>query len=150
MAQDASQSGLGVITRRLFMAGVVGGCAPRECLVLEAIAAERMPHRMVVRGVAKAPFFELRDYGTAKVAGIFERHGIKPVLAENGRFLFAFESLAQRERVWREAGADRAWECFEVREIAVYRCSTPPLPSRLRMPAVHAFDLFVTQALSAP
>lgn len=123
MAQDASKGRLGVITRRMFVAAVAGGCAARECLLLEAVAAERMPHWMVVRGVAEAPFFELRDYGSGEVAGILKRCGIRAVLEENGRFLFAFESLEERERVWREACADRDWRRVELREIAVYKIS---------------------------
>jgi hypothetical protein len=87
--------------------------------VLEAIAAETMPHRMVVTGVAKAPFFEFRDYGRAEVGGILNRYGIRAVSARNGRFLFAFESLAARERAWREVGAEVEWA--GLREIAVYR-----------------------------
>ena len=29
-----------MITRRMFVAAIAGGCAARECLVLEAVAAE--------------------------------------------------------------------------------------------------------------
>jgi hypothetical protein len=54
---------LGVITRRMFVGGLAGVCLAGEYLVLEAVAAERMPHRIVVCGVERAPFFELRDYG---------------------------------------------------------------------------------------
>jgi hypothetical protein len=106
-----------VITRRMFLAGMVCAGAAGECLVLEAVAAERMPHRIVVYGVEKAPFFEVRDYGGAVPFEVFHRHGVKAVLEENGRVLFAFESLAARERAWREAGACGA----SLTEIAVYR-----------------------------
>jgi hypothetical protein len=87
---------------------------------LEAIAAERMPHRMVVWGVPRAAVYELRDYGAsgAEVAEVLGRRGIRGVLWEEGRLLFAFESLAERERAWREAGSDPDWA---VREIAVYK-----------------------------
>ena len=108
----------------MFVGRIAGVGLGRELLVLEAIAAERMPHQIAVHGVAKAPFFELRDYGCAEVAEILERCGIRAVWHENGRFLFAFGSLAERERVWREVSADVDWRCPEVREIAVYR----PLP----------------------
>ena len=106
-----------VITRRMFLAGMVCAGAAGECLVLEAVAAERMPHRIVVYGVEKAPFFELRDYGGAVPLEVFHRHGVRAVLEENGRFLFAFESLAARELTWREAGIGGA----SLKEIAVYR-----------------------------
>jgi hypothetical protein len=107
----------GEVTRRMFVGSLAGVCLAGESLVLEAIAAERMPHRIVVRGVERAPFFELRDYGTAEVAGILNRQGILAVSSENGRYLFAFESLAARERAWREIRMDG----ISPREIAVYR-----------------------------
>jgi hypothetical protein len=117
VAQNASESGLGVITRRIFLGGLAGACAAREHLVLEAVAAERMPHRIFVCGVEKSPFFELRNYGGAAPLEVFRRHGVRAVLEENGRVLFAFESLAARERAWREIGAVDA----SLKEIAVYR-----------------------------
>jgi hypothetical protein len=116
----------------MFVGGMAGVGLTSEGLVLEALAAERMPHHLVVHGVEKAPFFELRDYGSAAVAGILERCGIHAVWRENGRFLFAFESLAHRERVWREASADADWRCAELREIAVYKISHAKALSSLR------------------
>jgi hypothetical protein len=125
MAQDASKGRLGLITRRIFVGGLAGVGLMRDSLVLEAVAAERMPHRMVVRGVARSAFFELRDYGAAcpRLMTVLKRHGIRAVWAENGRFLIPFETLAARERAWREVSADAEWIGFEaaVREIAVYR-----------------------------
>jgi hypothetical protein len=112
-----------MITRRMFVGGVAGVGLAQNTLVLEAIAAERMPHRIVVRGVEWAPFFEVRDYGPAKaqVAKFLNRHGIRPVWEDGGRFLFSFESLATRERAWREIVADADWCGAALREIAVYR-----------------------------
>jgi hypothetical protein len=93
--------------------------------VLEAIAAERMPQRVVVKGVESAAFFELRDYGAdaALVAPVLWRLGIRPVLRENGRFLFAFETLSARERAWREIATDPEWTGLSavLREITVFR-----------------------------
>lgn len=109
---------MGVITRRMFVGGAASFCAAKKYLVLEAIAAEKLPHRILVRGVARAPFFELRDYGSAEVAGILRRHGIR-FWESNGKILFAFESLEERERAWREVSGDLA--CSGLREIAVYR-----------------------------
>jgi hypothetical protein len=93
--------------------------------VLEAIAAERMPQRVVVRGAGSAAFFELRDYGAAgaRVMAVLLRRGMRPVLQENGRFLFAFETLAARERMWREIGADPEWTSLRVdlHEVTVFQ-----------------------------
>jgi hypothetical protein len=80
-----------------------------------------MPQRVVLRGVAEAAFFEFRDYGAegARVAAVLSRRGIRPVWLENGRFLFAFESLEARERAWREMGGDAEW--MGLCEVTVYR-----------------------------
>ena len=127
-----------MITRRLFFGAVAGVCLPREHLVLEAIAAERMPHRMVVRGVARAPFFELRDYGAAgaRVVGVLHRCGMRAVWLGGGRFLFPFDSMAARESAWRAASADPRWieirEGVGLREIAVYRCVSRERSGRRR------------------
>ena len=93
----------------------------RGRLVLEAIAAERMPHRLVVHGVERAEYFELRDYGSAEIAGVLERCGVRAVWADRGRFLFAFESLEARESAWRRVGVAPAGMGAGLREIAVYR-----------------------------
>jgi hypothetical protein len=96
-----------------------------EHLVLEAIAAERMPQRVVVRGVERAAFFEVRDYGAAgaRVASVLCRRGIRPVWQGKGRFLFAFKTLEERERIWREICAEPEWMGLglALREITVYR-----------------------------
>jgi hypothetical protein len=116
-----------VITRRVFVGGLAGACVAREHLVLEAIAAERMPHRMVVIGVSRAPFFELRDYGVsaADVAGMLNRCGICPAVQHDGRLLLPFESLALREKAWRELSADPEWLAMpgsaDLKEVALYR-----------------------------
>lgn len=95
--------------------------------MLEAIAAERMPHRMVVRGVEKSAFFELRDYGegSREIAGVLKRRGVTPVAEKRGKLLFAFDSLEARERAWRQVGADAEWvglrQRVVLRELAVYR-----------------------------
>ena len=138
MAQDASEGRLGVITRRALFGAAAGACWPRrEYLVLEAIAAERMPHRMVVRGVEWSPYFELRDYGTPEVCSILEKWGMKPVLREGGRLLFAFESLAQRERAWRELSFDADWKCADLREVALYRPEQAPRLASLGVRRTH-------------
>ena len=103
------------MTRRLFIAAAVGLCAPKNHLVLEAIAAERMPDRLFVSGVTRAAFFELRDYGSTAPLLPFE-----PVLNQKGKMLFAFDTLADRERAWREHGTIEANR--SLRKITIYRC----------------------------
>jgi hypothetical protein len=96
-----------------------------ECLVLEAIAAERMPHRMVVWGVPRARVYELRDYGAAGTAVVeaLGRRGLRGVLWEDGRVLFGFESLGAREKVWREVSLDAEWVGLrvELRGVSVFQ-----------------------------
>lgn len=128
MAQNASEGRLGVITRRAFVGGMASVRAGQEHLILEAIAAERMPHRILLSGVARSPFFELRDYGVAtpRMVEILNRHEIRPVLEESGRFLFPFQTLAARERAWRYVSADPEWIALQtnVSEISIYRASS--------------------------
>ena len=115
-----------MISRRVFVGAMAAVGVRQERVVLEAIAAERMPQKLVVRGIAKSPFFELRDYGTAEVGGILNRHGIRPVFERRGKLLFPFESLAAREQAWRGVSADPEWIALHasVREITVYRASS--------------------------
>jgi hypothetical protein len=111
-----------VITRRLFVGAMAAACVPGNRLVLEAIAAEKMPQRLIVHGVARAEFFELRDYGESPLAGFFEHSAI---LHDGGRFLFAFDSLAQRESTWRSLSADPQWIALSrnvtLRELTIFR-----------------------------
>lgn len=124
MAQDASKGRLG-LTRRLFLAGAAGAGFAGGTIALEAIAAERMPHRMIVRGIPSSPFFELREYEavTPELTAILEHHGIRPVWAEKEKLLIAFESLSARETAWRGVSADRDWMALgaSVQRIAIYR-----------------------------
>jgi hypothetical protein len=109
----------------MFVGGLAGACLAKDCLVLDAVAAEKMPHRLIVSGVERSPFFELRNYGSREVAGVLRRCGLHPVLEEDGRLLFAFETLAAREMAWREISTNVEWiHCSAgttVREIAIYR-----------------------------
>jgi hypothetical protein len=114
----------------MFVGAMAGVAAPREHLMLEAIAAERLPQRMVVWGVQRAAFFELRDYGRpeARAARILNRSRVRVVWNDGGRFLFAFDSLAQRERAWREVSADAEWisivRGLELRELALFQTAS--------------------------
>lgn len=124
MAQDASKGRLG-LTRRFFLAGAAGAGFAGRAVAMEAIAAERMPHRMIVRGVPRSPFFELREYGcvTPELVVVLGRHGIRPVLAAEGKLLIAFESLSVREAAWRSVSGDPEWMRLSpsVQRIAIYR-----------------------------
>ena len=99
-------------------------CAPGDGLVLEAIAAEKMPQKLVLHGVARAEFFELRDYGQSPLADFFESRGLRAVLHQEGRFLFSFNSLAAREATWRRLSADPEWHAIStvaLRELTVFK-----------------------------
>jgi uncharacterized lipoprotein len=120
----------------MFFGGIAGACLYRDRLVLEAVAAEVMPHRLILSGVEPSAFFELRDYGAdwARLRGALDRHGVRAAKEDRGRVLFAFPTLAAREKAWRDVGADAAGA--SVREIAVYRTvvgqgrALPPALSR--------------------
>ncbi len=115
------------MTRRALIAGSMAGlCAPRRPLVLEAIAAEKMPHRLVVRGVAPSVVFELRDYGSssASVAKVLQRYGISAAVTDSGKLLIGFSSLEQREKAWRLVDGNQDWAALRdrvvLKEISVY------------------------------
>ena len=111
-----------MITRRLFVGAIAATCVPGDRLVLEAIAAEKMPQRLIVHGVARSEFFELRDYGRSQLPVFFESRAI---LHDGGRFLFAFHSLAQRESTWRALSVDPQWIALNrnviLRELTIFR-----------------------------
>ena len=118
-----------MITRRLFVGAIAAACVPGDRLVLEAIAAEKMPQRLIVHGVAPAEFFESRDYGQlgSQVMDVLARRGIRAVFRDDGRLLFPFESLAEREIAWRRLSTDPEWISIGstvcLKEIAIYRCA---------------------------
>jgi hypothetical protein len=125
-----------MFSRRVFMSAIAGVCVPRgKPLVLEAIAAERMPQRWLLHDVEPSAFFELRDYGVAepRLARVLSRIGIQHVLHENGKWLFPFESLASREKAWREVSVDPEWiemrQTLVLKEISVFRIAAPRSPS---------------------
>jgi len=118
-----------VITRRALFGAAAGACWPRRRrLVLEAIAAEVMPHQMVVRGVERAPFFELREYAhfEPRMVAIWNRYEIRPALVESGRVLIPFEALDARERAWREVSSDSEWtelgEKVVLKKLTLFSC----------------------------
>ena len=84
---------------------------------------------MVVRGVESAAFFELREYAVSAppMIEVWNRHGIRPVLQNGGRFLIPFETLTARERAWRELSLDAEWirneKTVDLTEVTLYRAS---------------------------
>jgi hypothetical protein len=87
-------------------------------IIFEAIAAPRMPHRLLVGGITglEGGVFELRKYQSRNLrhllARIFPRYGIRPVLTleEPGlTYLIPFEDLTAREKAWRMFNADPEW-----------------------------------------
>ncbi len=115
------------MTRRALLGGMAAMFAPKgNPLVLEAIAAEKMPHQLIVHGVMPAQFFEVRDYGldAHKAATVLARHGV--VCGQtSGKLMLSFESLAAREAAWRGVTADPEWVALqrsvELKEISLYR-----------------------------
>jgi hypothetical protein len=112
-------------------------------LSLPAVAAACMPESLVIepsgngapmRGnvsalerLARAGYVELRRYRQDGAVGLQETllsHGIPPLLTgENGAFLFAFDTLANREKSWRELSSQREWLELEgkLEELAIYQ-----------------------------
>lgn len=104
---------------------------------LEAVVAARLPDSCAVvetptgslRGAslqngAFPPLLELREYLEASPALLailrdaLARAGAAPWLRGRSCLLIPFESLQQRERVWRELGAGCAWGAYT---FAIYR-----------------------------
>jgi hypothetical protein len=104
------------VTRRLFLYA-----AAARPVVVEAIAAEKMPQRLVLSGIAPAPYFELRQYEFLKAPPLWKDHGLRPVWSKNGRFLFSFESLGAREQAWRSLSGDPNWPGAQVSELSLWR-----------------------------
>lgn len=113
------------------MGALAGACVPQRPLVLEAIAAERMPQTLIVHGVAPSAFFELRDYGASvpRVVRVLERCGIHAVSKDRDKLLFGFSTLEERETAWRLAASNEDWvavrDSVVLKELAVYAPVSP-------------------------
>jgi hypothetical protein len=144
----------GAIVPRELQAGarVFGVCRLRRYagsgLSLPAVAAACMPESLVIehagcgspmRGnadalerIARAGYVEFRRYRqefSLHTQETLMRCGNRPILqGENGAFLFAFDTLASREKAWRELSSRPEWLRLEVKleELAIYRgCGGP-------------------------
>jgi hypothetical protein len=80
--------------------------------------------------VARAGYVELRRYRfhceehRVRARETFISNGIQPLLTgEAGDFLFGFETLASREKAWRELNSTRRWLRLgaQLEDLAIYR-----------------------------
>jgi len=122
----------------------VPGFAKTRGLALDAIAAPRLPHRLMVDNMfvdnmfvgntdRRAAIFEVRVYADPSRAmqSILERHGIRPTLLKHSAtgtaYLIPFESLGARQRAWDAFNTDPAWHAIRacaavnLKEISLYR-----------------------------
>ena len=107
---------------------------PRGVIHLRAVVGERLPESLslvesafgdlagpAVETRRLPALFELRTYSRPVLPELLAA-GIEPWLASARAYLIPFESLSQREQVWREATAREAWPPYK---FAIYR----PLPA---------------------
>jgi len=112
---------LGVIDRRTFFATFLPFVAPRV-MVLEAIAAARMPETILVPGARiRGPVVELRKYRSPVPDQLFRRAGIHVVRRSKNSYLIGFQSLTERQRKWDALAADPEWRGMHPIEISLYR-----------------------------
>jgi hypothetical protein len=80
--------------------------------------------------LARAGYLELRRYrfdreeDRLQAREVFVRAGIRPLLTgEAGEFLFGFETLASREKAWREIIAEPQWAGLraQLEDLAIYK-----------------------------
>jgi len=114
-----------------------------------AIAAASMPENLVIgnpgpgilmfgpidleEGLARAGYVELRRYrfeceaDRVRAYETFVHRGIQPLLVgETGEFLFGFETLANREKAWRELNSAPHWlqQRARLEDLAIYKCGS--------------------------
>ena len=91
-------------------------------MVLQAVAAARMPETILVPGCRlQGPVFEHRRYTVPVPIKLFKRAGLDPIRRAANSYLFAFRSLAERQRAWDVLAADPHWRGMHPTEISVYR-----------------------------
>ena len=115
-------------------------------IALPAVAAASMPETLVIshsasgvpmcgkadfqETLARTGYAEYRKYRLdrkecfARMAETFTRYGIRPLLTgSRGTFLFGFETLASREKAWRELSAEPEWLGIgtQLEELAIYK-----------------------------
>jgi len=100
------------VTRRLFLYA-----AAARPVVVEAIAAEKMPQRLVLSGIAPAPYFELRQYEFLKAPPLWKTTACVRCGRRTGAFV-SFESLGAREQAWRSLSGDPNWPARRCRNSA--------------------------------
>jgi hypothetical protein len=119
------------INRRTFtaaLAGFAAGSTRAPVIVLDAVIAPRVPHRLAIDAslwepvpgsLGTSPLFELRTYLTAApgfrrtAAAIFTRAGIRTILygqnSSQPAYLIPFDSFTAREKAWNAVNADPEW-----------------------------------------
>ena len=127
-----------VITRRAF-AGIAAAALlarPRRAYTLQAIAAERMPHTLLIqtsdeRCADRERIFELREYESRPPDLVaLRRCGIEPIRSTGSTLLIPFQSLEARDRAWtrfnvehhiKQSVETNARRDFHPRSISIYR-----------------------------
>ena len=131
-----------VMTRRDFagIAVVALLARPRRTYMLQAVAAERMPHTLLIqtsdeRCADRESIFELREYQSqAPDLAALRRYGIDPIRSMGATLLIPFESLEARDRAWTRFNVEHHVEYnveqsvetnarrdFHPRSISIYR-----------------------------
>ena len=87
-------------------------------------------HADLEERLARAGYVELRRYRFDReedrllAPEVFVRAGIRPLLTgEAGDFLFGFETLATREKAWREISGEPEWAGLraQLEDLAIYK-----------------------------
>ena len=145
----AANTGKLLADERVFVVRRLWGDVLRQAssvTAFPAIAAASMPELLVIgdfaRGVpmrgradlgeslARAGYVELRRYrfdreeDRLRAREAFVRASIQPLLVgEAGDFLFGFETLARREKAWREIIAEPQWAALRAKleDLAIYK-----------------------------
>jgi hypothetical protein len=96
------------MTRRDFAGIAAAALLARPCrtYTLQAIAAERIPHTLVIQAgdiriAGHRGIFELREYESRPPdLAALRRCGIEPIRSTGATLLIPFESLEARDRAW--------------------------------------------------
>lgn len=124
-------------------------------IAFPAIAAASMPEILVIgdsvpgvpmrghadieKSIARVGYLELRRYrfdreeDRSLALAFFLRVGMEPLLiGEAGNFLFGFDTLATREKAWREIIAEPQWDELraQLEDLAIYKVGAATVRER--------------------